>query len=54
MESQPNLTYLDVDYNALLEDPYPHLERVNRYLDADLDVEKMAAVVDPELYRQRK
>jgi hypothetical protein len=54
MDGQPNLTYLDVDYNALLEDPRPHLERINQFLGADLDVGKMAAVVDPELYRQRK
>jgi hypothetical protein len=54
MNNQPNVTYIDVDYNALLEDPQLHLARINHFLGGDLDIEKMAAVVDPDLYRQRK
>jgi hypothetical protein len=54
MNNQPNVAYIDVDYNALLEDPQLHLARINHFLGGDLDIEKMAAVVDPDLYRQRK
>lgn len=43
---------LEVDYNALLRAPAPQLEKVSEFLDG-LDVSKMAAVVDPELYRTR-
>ncbi len=54
MNSQPNVAYIDVDYNALLEDPRPQLKRINQFLGGGLDIEKMTAVVDPDLYRQRK
>ena len=54
MEEQPNLAYLNVDYNAALSDPRPIVEQVEAFLSLELDVERMAAVVDPELYRQRK
>ena len=54
MNSQPNLQYLDVDYNAMLRDPIPHVRQINQFLGGRLDEQKMAAVVDPNLYRQRK
>jgi len=54
MDVQPNLRYLDIDYNQLLKDPYPQLSQINQFLGGDLEIEKMAAVIDPELYRQRK
>lgn len=43
---------LRVDYNALVETPRQQLERVAAFLDG-LDVDAMATVVDPELYRNR-
>jgi hypothetical protein len=54
MDSQRNLKYLDVDYNAMLIDPIPLVREINQFLGGNLDEEKMIAVVDPELYRQRK
>jgi hypothetical protein len=54
MDRQPNLTYLDVDYNTLLRgDPMPVIRRINDFLGGDLDEQKMATVIDPSLYRQR-
>jgi hypothetical protein len=53
MDGQPNLAYLDVDYNQMLREPRPILQEVNRFLGGGLDVDKMAAVADPSLYRQR-
>jgi hypothetical protein len=54
MNGQPNLKYLDVDYNAMLADPAPHVQRINQFLGGGLDEAAMMAVVDPKLYRQRK
>ncbi|MGC9393773.1 MAG: sulfotransferase domain-containing protein [Anaerolineae bacterium] len=54
LDGQPHVTYLDVDYNAMLRDPRPQLAHVIPFLDRALDMEKMAGVVDPALYRQRK
>ena len=50
---QPNVRRIDVDYNALLDNPQPHLEAINRFLGGALDVEKMARIVDRSLHRQR-
>jgi len=54
MEKQSNVRYIDVDYNAMLEDPRPQINQINRFLGGDLDEAGMATVVDPDLYRQRK
>ncbi|MBL7161227.1 MAG: sulfotransferase [Anaerolineales bacterium] len=54
MKQQSNLRYIDVDYNNLLDAPQPQIEQINRFLGIELDEAAMAAVVDPELYRQRK
>lgn len=54
MISQPNLLYLDVDYNTMLEDPLPQIRQINQFLNGNLDEDQMAAVIDPFLYRQRK
>jgi hypothetical protein len=54
MNSQPNLLYLDVDYNAILANPLPQIRQINQFLGGKLDEEKMAAVIDSSLYRQRK
>ncbi len=54
MKKQPNLKYLDVDYNAMLADPARYVPQINQFLGGDLDEQAMLAVVDPDLYRQRK
>jgi hypothetical protein len=54
MDGQPNLTYIDVDYNQALSDPLPVSESVNEFLGDILDAEQMAAVIDPSLYRNRR
>ena len=50
---QPNLQVLYVDYNALLNAPEEGCRRVAEFLDMSLDVEKMRAVPDGRLYRNR-
>jgi len=54
LAEQPNFDVLYVHYNSILEEPLPHARRINEFLGAALDVERMAAVVDPTLYRQRE
>jgi hypothetical protein len=54
LDTQNNITYINVDYNAMVADPQPQLQQINAFLGGNLDVEKMVSVVDPALYRQRK
>jgi len=54
LAEQPNFDVLQVDYNHVLQDPWPHVSRINDFLGGILDVERMAAVVEPGLYRQRR
>lgn len=42
-----------VDYNALMQDPYKELSRVNEFLGGGLDLDAMASTVDKSLYRNR-
>ncbi len=46
--------YIDVNYNQMLQKPIPLLKQVNQFLGSELEVEKMVAVLDPALYRQRR
>jgi len=54
LAEQPNLDVLYVHYNHVLADPLPHARRINDFLGGTLDVERMVAVVEPGLYRQRR
>lgn len=53
LRSQPNFQVLVVDYNRMLADPLPWVRQINQFLDGRLDEQRMAAVVDPALYRNR-
>lgn len=50
---QPNVELVDVSYNRILDRPREAAEHLDAFLEQDLDVEAMAGVVDPSLYRQR-
>ncbi len=54
MESHPNLSTIDVDYNQAIQDPRSTAKAINQFLGGELDEQAMAAVVDPSLYRHRK
>jgi broad-specificity NMP kinase len=53
LDAQPNFDVTYVSYNQVLENPRDEAERIDAFLDEPLDVERMATVVDPSLYRQR-
>ncbi len=50
---QPNFDVLYVHYREVLKDARGHAEKINRFLGGGMDVEKMANVADPSLYRNR-
>lgn len=54
MGNRQGVMALFVNYNSLLKDPRGSLSRVNSFLGDALDTDAMAAVVEPDLYRQRK
>lgn len=54
LNTQPNFSVLYLDYNAILADPDKYSTQINQYLGESLNAEKMAGVIDPHLYRQRK
>lgn len=53
VRQQPNFSLIDVDYNEMLADPLPAIERIAGFLDGSVDPARMAAVVDQSLYRNR-
>lgn len=53
LAAQPNMDVLYVDYNAMLADPAPDIQRVDAFLPRQLDLDAMSTVVDPALYRNR-
>jgi len=54
LRERKNYETLDVDYKQAREQPQEYAERVRGFLGMPLDVGRMAQVVDPELYRNRR
>lgn len=54
VDKQSCMQLLEVDYNAMLKNAIPHIAAVNAFLGGKLDTAAMSAVVDKNLYRQRK
>jgi hypothetical protein len=50
---QPHMEVLYVGYNSMMSDPEPLCRRVIEFLDLPLDLEKMRAVPNAKLYRNR-
>ena len=53
IRQQSNFEVIFVDYKEVLEDPIGHAERISNFLQRELDVKRMAGVVDKRLYRSR-
>ncbi|HNT89911.1 MAG TPA: sulfotransferase [Candidatus Hydrogenedentes bacterium] len=53
LESRANVSVLHVEHRDAFADPRAVAERVNAFLGGGLDVDAMAAAVDPALHRQR-
>lgn len=46
--------FMDLEYRGVLDSPRQEAERINRFLGGRLDVDRMQAVVDERLYRNRR
>ena len=53
LQQQPDLDVIYVNYREVLAHPLKQARRVKDFLGLTLDLEAMAAAVDPSLYRQR-
>lgn len=53
LASRPCFATLDLQHRETISDPAAAAARVNRFLGGSLDVQAMATVVDPDLYRNR-
>jgi hypothetical protein len=51
---QKNIEIIYVWYNDLMRQPPVEVKRIQQFLGRPLDVDKMAAVVEPALYRNRE
>lgn len=54
LANQKNIQVLYVDYNSMMKEPQGPIQGVYDFLGLPLDLEKMIAVPDAKLYRQRK
>ena len=54
MRASEHVEVLFVSYNRMQAESASQIERVAKFMDAKLDKDQMATVVDPSLYRQRK
>ena len=54
ISEQKNIEAIDIDYNQMIDDPWPEIDRINQFLGGRLDRDRMTATIDPQLYRQRK
>jgi hypothetical protein len=53
LAAQPDFSFLAVDYHRALNEPLEVAKEVNAFLQANLNLEAMAAAVDPTLYHER-
>jgi len=53
LAAQKNFQVLYISYNALLLEPAPLVGEITTFLEMKLDQDRMRAVINPNLYRQR-
>ncbi len=54
LSGHPNFQVLHLQYREVIEAPLTAAQQIATFLGAGLDPERMAAAVDPSLYRQRR
>lgn len=54
MRQQPNVKFIEIAYRDLIDKPAEQAAAINSFLGGTLDESKMAAAVDPTLYRNRQ
>ncbi len=53
LNNQPNIDTCYVNYNEIIKNPHNYAEKINQFLLFPLNTDKMIAVIDNSLYRQR-
>lgn len=53
IRQQDNITFIDMPYKEVVNDPQPYVKKLTQFLGCSLDIEAMIGVIDPNLYRQR-
>jgi hypothetical protein len=53
LKRKPHFEVLELDYTAMVARPLEEVRRINEFLGGRLNVEAMAGVADPQLYRNR-
>jgi hypothetical protein len=53
LAQQPNVRFIDVDYNELVRAPERIIAALAAFFDGRLDATAMRGAIDPELYRRR-
>ena len=51
MEAREDIECIIVNYNKILANPIPEIEKLNEFLDGMLNVQSAATAVDPSLHR---
>jgi len=53
LKRQPNFEVLEVNYREVVQNPAEQAAQIQRFLGRKLDTARMAAAIDPALYRNR-
>ena len=54
MRQQSHLEVIEINYNELIADPHSVVQSIEGFLEQPFDVSAMEAVINPELYRNRR
>lgn len=54
LTAQKNMDVIYISFNDVIKDPLSQAQKVNQFLNNQLDSTKMASVVEKKLYRQKK
>jgi hypothetical protein len=54
LERRRSFRTLSVSYREAVEDPEREARRMCEFLDRSMDIDRMVAIVDPQLYRNRR
>lgn len=54
IETQPNIGILYVNYTEVMKNPVEEVKKIDQFLGGGMNLEAMAGVADPKLYRQRR
>lgn len=53
LDNRENMDVLYCGYDSMIKNPAKESVRIAKFLEREMDIEKMVQVVDPALYRQR-